>query len=155
MNTMSFTILEYSLLQEIQKAQQDDPFAQQAKQGLESRMENSEDLAPSTSPFIRKASPFANFSVENGWLKRTGKIYVPSARELRAKVLQENHDSPYVGHLGFDKTVQLVRRTFRWPHLNKDVCKYVQQFFQCQVIKGERVKSLGLLYPLPILESNW
>ena len=31
MNTVSFTILENSLLQEIQEAQQEDPFAQQAK----------------------------------------------------------------------------------------------------------------------------
>ena len=72
-------------------------------------MENSKNLAPSTSSFTRKASQFANFSVENGWLKGKGKIYVPSARELCAKVLQENHKSPCVGHLGFDKIVQLVR----------------------------------------------
>ena len=88
-------------------------------------MENSEDLAPSTCSFTRKASPFANFSVENGWLKWKGKIYVPSARKLRAKVLQENHDSPCAGYLGFDKIVQLVRQTFSWLHLNNNVRKYV------------------------------
>ena len=118
-------------------------------------MENSEDLAPSTSSFTRKASPFANFLVENGWIKKKGKIYVPSVRELHAKVLQENHNSPCGGHLGFDKIVQLVRRAFWWPYLNRDVRKYVQQCFQCQVIKAERVKSPGLLHPLPIPKSNW
>ena len=143
------------MLQEIQKAQQEDPFAQQAKQELKSRMENSEDLAPCTSSFTRKASPFANISVENGWLKRKGKIYVPSAWELRAKVLQENHDSPCAGHLGFDKIIQLVRWTVWLLHLNRDVRKYVQQCFQCQVIKTKRVKSLGLLHPLPIPKSNF
>ena len=146
---MSFTVLENSLLQEIQEAQQDDPFAQQAKQGLESRMENSEELAPSTSSFIRKASPFANFSVENGWLKWKGKIYVPIARELRAKVLQENHNSPCAGHLGFCKRVHLARCTFWWLHLVRDVCKYVQRCFQCQVIKAKRVKSPRLFHPYP------
>ena len=38
MNTMSFTILENSLLQEIQEAQQEDPFAQQ-KQNKDSSQE--------------------------------------------------------------------------------------------------------------------
>ena len=47
--------------------------------------------------------------MENGWLKGKCKIYVSSAQELSAKVLQENHDSPCVEHLGFDKIVQLVR----------------------------------------------
>ena len=63
MNTMSFTILENLLLQEIQEAQQEDPFTQQIKQGLNSRMEKNEDLALSTSSFTRKASEFANFSI--------------------------------------------------------------------------------------------
>ena len=87
-------------------------------------------------------------------MKRKGKIYVPCARELRTKVLVENHDSPSAGHPGQDKTVHLVRRTFWWPKLNKEVHKYVQQCFKCQVGKAERVKPPGLLHPLQILESN-
>ena len=93
--------------------------------------------------------------MENGWLKQKGKIYVPCARELRIKVLQENHDSPCAGHPGQDKTVQLVRRTFWWPHLHRDVHKYVQQCFQCQVVKAERVKTPRLLHPLQTPEFNW
>lgn len=154
-NNMSFTVLENSLLQEIKEAQQQDPYAQKVKARLESRMNNDEDLASSTSSLHRISSPYANFSVENGWLKRKGKLYVPCARELRAKVLQENHDSPCAGHPGQDKTGQLVRRTFWWPHLYRDVHKYVQQCFQCQVIKAERIKPPGLLHPLQIPESNW
>ena len=153
-HTMSFTTLESSLLQDIKEAQLEDPFAQQAFKVLElqqlgelpqssvsrrTRAHNSEDLAASTSSNTRQASPFAKFSVENGWLKRKGKVYVPCARELRAKVLHENHDSPCAGHPGQLKTYQLVRRTFWWPHLHRDVRKYVQQCFQCQVIKAERV----------------
>ena len=92
---------------------------------------------------------------ENGWLKWKGKIYVPCAWELRIQVLQENHDSPCAGHPGQDKTVQLVRRTFWWPHLHRDIHKYVQQCFQCQVVKAERVKTPGLLHPLQTPESNW
>ena len=118
-------------------------------------MENNEDLAPSTSSFTRKASLFSNFSMENGWLKQKDKIIVPSARELHTKVLQENHDSPCARHIGFDKIVHFLRQTFWWPHLNKDVCKYVQQFFQCQVNKEEKVKDPRLLHPLQTPKFNW
>ena len=51
--------------------------------------------------------------------------------------------------------MSLVSFQFWWPHLNRDVRKYVQQCFQCQVIKAERVKSPALLHPLPIPKSNW
>ena len=137
MYNMSFTVLENSLLQEIKEAQITDLYAQIVRSRLESNMDTSEDFAMSTSSLTHSSSPYANFSVENGWLKRKGKIYVPCARELRIKVLQENHDSPCAGHPGQDKTVQLVRRTFWWPHVHRDVHKYVQQCFECQVLKAE------------------
>ena len=71
-------------------------------------METTEDLALSISSVSRKASPFGNFSIENEWLKGKGKIYLSSAWELRAKVLQENHDS-CAGLSDFDKIVYLAR----------------------------------------------
>ena len=72
-------------------------------------MDTSEDFVVSTSSLTHSSSPYANFSVENGWLNRKGKIYVPCSRELKIKVLQENHDSPCTGHPGQEKTIQLVR----------------------------------------------
>ena len=101
------------------------------------------------------ASSFKNFSVENGFLKRKGKICVPSARELRKKVMPDSHDAPCARHPGVDKTTQLVRRTFWWPKLATDVRQYVQECFQCQVNKAKRVKPPSLLMPLQIPESNW
>ena len=51
-------------------------------------MDISEDFVVPTSSLTHSSSPYANFSVKNGWLKRKGKIYVPCAWELRIKVLQ-------------------------------------------------------------------
>ena len=59
-------------------------------------------------------------------MAQKGKIYILiSTRKIGTKSLQQNHDGPFVGHHGFDKKVQVVRQTFYWPHLNKDVRKYV------------------------------
>ena len=107
-HNMSFTVLESSLLQDIKEAQLEDLFAQQVRSAIDSA-----ESISFVSPLHTHASSFNKFSVENGWVKRKGKIYVPSARDLRRKVLlQENHDSPCASHPGQDKIVQLVRLTF-------------------------------------------
>ncbi|MCO5605236.1 hypothetical protein L7F22_059416 [Adiantum nelumboides] len=77
---------ESSLLQEIKEVQKEDPFAQPVRSRLESDLIVSDESALSASSSRRTASPFAKFSVENGWIKRKGKIYVPSAQELRTKI---------------------------------------------------------------------
>ena len=35
-------------------------------------------------------------------------------KEMRQKILQENHDAPTVGHVGIQRTVDLVKRTYWW-----------------------------------------
>jgi hypothetical protein len=52
-------------------------------------------------------------------------IYVPSSGELRNLVLKEMHDVPYVGHLGYQKTITVVRSQFFWPGMKKDVVDYI------------------------------
>ena len=63
-HTMSFTILESSLLQDIKEAQKEDLFAKQVWSTLESA-----ESIPFVSPLPSKASSFTKFSVENGWVK--------------------------------------------------------------------------------------
>ena len=38
-------------------------------------------------------------------------------KEMRQKILQENHDVPTVGHVGIQRTVDLVKRTYWWRGL--------------------------------------
>jgi hypothetical protein len=52
-------------------------------------------------------------------------IYVPSSGELRNLVLKEMHDVPYVGHLGYHKTITVVRSQFFWLGMKKDVVDYI------------------------------
>lgn len=64
---------------------------------------------PSARPM---SSSFSKFSVKNGIFKQKGNICVPSARDLRIKVLQDSHDGLCAGHLGMDSTLKLVKKTF-------------------------------------------
>jgi Integrase zinc binding domain/RNase H-like domain found in reverse transcriptase/Chromo (CHRromatin Organisation MOdifier) domain/Integrase core domain len=91
------------------------------------------------------------YRVENG----TPKVYVPPVPELRSKVLYNNHDILLAGHLGMDKTYELVSRHFYWPNMRDFVREYVRTCLQCQRNKPTNTKSPGLLQPLPIPEKNW
>ena len=54
-----------------------------------------------------------------------GRTYVLNNRRIREKILKENHDSVDVGHLEQHRMLELLKRTFWWPGLKKDVKKYV------------------------------
>ena len=62
---------------------------------------------------------------KDGLLMHKNRIYVPSSRELRNVVLKEIHDVPYDGHIGYLKTITIVRIQFVWPGMKKDVVDYI------------------------------
>jgi hypothetical protein len=46
---------------------------------------------------------------EDGILLYRNRLYVPNSQELRKFVLKEMQNIPYVGHLGYHKTIVIVR----------------------------------------------
>jgi hypothetical protein len=83
------------------------------------------------------------------------RVYVPSYGELRNLVLKEMHDVPYVGHLGYQKTITVVISQFFWPRMKKDVVDYIVQCMECHKVKVEHRHPMGFLQPLPIPEKKW
>jgi hypothetical protein len=73
------------------------------------------------------------------------RIYVPSSGKMRNLVLKEMHDVPYVGHLGYQKTITAVRSQFFWPGMKKDVDDYIARCMECQKVKVEHRYPTGFL----------
>jgi hypothetical protein len=92
---------------------------------------------------------------EDGFLMHKNRIYVPSSRELRNLVLKEMHDVPYAGHLGYQKTITVVRSQFFWLGMKKDVVDYIDRCMECQKVKDEHRHPARLLQPLPIPKKKW
>lgn len=44
-------------------------------------------------------------------------VIVP--RQLRSRILKELHEN--MGHLGVDRTLDLARERFYWPHMQRDI----------------------------------
>ena len=97
------------------------------------------------------------------------KLIVPQS--FVPSVLQELHNGPFAGHLGYFKTLCKVRARFYWPGLTKDVRRWCRECRQCASRKSngqtpraplltsqvgqpmERV-ALDILGPLPLTERR-
>jgi len=69
---------------------------------------------------------------DDGIIYMEGRMYVPNSKKLKEKILQENHDSVDVGHLGQQRMLKLIKQNYWWPGLKEDVKKYIQGYFKCQ-----------------------
>jgi hypothetical protein len=70
-------------------------------------------------------------------------------------VLSELHATPTAGHSEFTKTYGRVKCSFLWDGMKHDILNFVAECDVCQCNKGETVKSLGTLQPLPIPPAIW
>ncbi|KAA3480392.1 DNA/RNA polymerases superfamily protein [Gossypium australe] len=84
-----------------------------------------------------------------------GKICMPKDPELRHKILQEPHSSPYAMHLGGSKMYRDLREQFWWPGLKREVTEFVSKCLMCQQVKAEHQLPSGLLQPVKIPQWKW
>ncbi len=97
------------------------------------------------------------FSLKDGLLFRTtlagDLIVVPEAS--RVAVLEAMHDHAASGHMGVDKTMQLILRNFWFPSLRATVAHFIASCRTCAQDKHSRLKQAGLLHPLPRPRGPW
>jgi hypothetical protein len=96
------------------------------------------------------------FSLDpSGLLMYKGLIYIPENDALKLEILQECHDAKAAGHLGREKTAELISRNYYWPKMWKFVKRYVSSCEVCARTKPSRHAPYGKLQPLPIPERIW
>ena len=84
-----------------------------------------------------------------------GIIYVPNSHELKNLILGEIHNVPYAGHLGYQKTIAVVKSQYYWPGMKKEVVDFIARCLECQKVKAEHRNPASFLQPLPIPEWKW
>lgn len=90
-----------------------------------------------------------------GLILKGKKVCVPADTTIRTRLLHEHHDTKIAGHLGRDKTAQLLSRNYTWIGLYKDVRDYITTCPVCQRMKPTNQSPGGLLQPLPVPERRW
>jgi hypothetical protein len=67
--------------------------------------------------------------------------------------MRDQHDTPWAGHRGVARALELVSRQYWWASLRRDVVQYVQICDLCQRIKASTQAYPGLIQPLPVPEG--
>jgi len=90
-----------------------------------------------------------------GFLRLDNRMYVPDNANLHLWVLQYHHDHVLVGHLGQDKTLELIRRHYTWPNIRNNVQKFCKSCVTCMQFKPQCHRPYRSLQQLPIPERPW
>lgn len=92
---------------------------------------------------------------EDGTLRYQGRWCVPNDVDLKRKILEEAHNTPYSVHPGGDKMYNDMKKTFWWPNMKREVAEFVSRCLICQKVKSEHKRPQGLVQPLDIPEWKW
>jgi hypothetical protein len=98
---------------------------------------------------------YGHFSLDDGLLYCSDRLYVPPVPELRSQILALNHDCLVSGHFGMDKTEELTTRSFFWPNMQCDIREYIRTCDKCQRNKPSNQVPAGPLQPLPVPAYPW
>jgi len=90
-----------------------------------------------------------------GCVYRKERLWVPEGKGLRQGILESEHDTKVAGHMGQDKTIELIRRNFWWPKMDEDIIDFVRSCPECQRNKAARHQPYGLLNPLELPYAPW
>ena len=97
----------------------------------------------------------ADCKVVQGRIYVRDKLFIPPNEELRLQILHRGHSAAPGGHPGRYKTYDLLRRTYYWPGLSRDVATFVKACHLCRRIKNSRLAPTGFLDPLPVPYRPW
>jgi hypothetical protein len=87
------------------------------------------------------------FVLHNGFLFKGTQLCIPEG-SLRLKIIKERHDE---GHMGRDKTFQLVAEQFYWPSMRREVDKLVKSY---RIVKYQKDRLPMLAYTYLFLFQN-
>ena len=93
--------------------------------------------------------------IEGDLVLKEGKMYILKDEELRAEIIQWNHNVPVAGYGEQWKMVELVTRNYWWPGVMKDVRRYMEECDLCQRIKNRTEELVGKLKLSEVPEKLW
>ena len=103
----------------------------------------------------KDGNPSANVEYLHGALYYKGRLWIPAKDDLRKMICEVEHDSKVAGHMGQDKTIEIIKRNFFWPGMDKFIEDLVRSCESCQRSKAPRHARYGLLSPLELAYAPW
>ena len=112
---------------------------------------------PTSFPWNPDAIPFLpNTYRKPETIAVLGRRFLVESPQERLELLRARHDAKTAGHLGIEKTLELIQRDgYYWQNMRRDVEDYVKSCDSCQRVKADKHRPFGPLQPLPIPERPW
>ena len=79
----------------------------------------------------------------------------PRNEALKKMDFENEHDTMAAGHMGMDKTLEMINRKFYWPRMVEDIEDNVRSSDDCQRSKDSHHKRHVTLHPLELSYSPW
>jgi len=130
-------------LQKVQEAGSKDATYQKGEKEAEL-----EELAPKDQKVMERT-----VELRDGLLYQRNLLWVPEG--IVQQVLESEHDTNVAGHMGQDKTIELIRRNFWWRKMNERIIDFVRSCPDCQQNKTSRHQPYGLSSPLELPYAPW
>ena len=92
------------------------------------------------------------FKIYDRVLKYDDRLCVPDVTDLRQRILQEAHYTPYSVHPSATKMYHDVKGMYWWSRMKKDVAQFVASCLTYRQVKFEHQRPTRLLQELPLLE---
>ena len=92
------------------------------------------------------------FSLQNGFLFKGNRLCIPKC-PIRSLLVHEAHGGGLAGHVGIQKTLDILQAHFYWPKMLATVHHVIIRCSTCQ--RAKMVFHKGLYKPLPIPERPW
>jgi len=103
----------------------------------------------------RKVRTEEVLEIKEGLLYRKGILWIPEEGNLKNLILRSEHDTKIAGHMGQDKTIELIRRNFWWSKMNERIIDFVRSCPECQKNKAAWYQLYGLSSPLELPYAPW
>ena len=87
--------------------------------------------------------------IDRLWLK-DGQIYILADTEVKLRILEAYYDRKIAGHLGQDKTLELITWNYTWPGMREFINEYVRTCDTCARNKTSCCRHHGQLHLLLI-----
>ena len=83
------------------------------------------------------------------------RIVVPEQGDVKRRIIQELHSTPYSAHPGIQRTIGRVRKSFFWKGMTGDIREAVENCPVCQMEKSDHQMAKGRLMSTQIPEEKW
>jgi hypothetical protein len=101
----------------------------------------------------RDGRTWNKFILNDGFVFRANKLCIPDGF-VRLLLLQEAHVGGLMGHFGVKKTEDVLAAHFFWPHMRRDVERFMARCTTCQYAKS-RLNPHGFYMRLPVPSVPW